>query len=284
MKTTVLRLICLLSAISPMVAVSQTNIKSAFDEIINCPEVELTERHSLDKDPDTKEKTGQYDIYNFVLPAEKKSLIKNVYRAFDKDIPLSYSVKSGKARNEVGNIYLAVADASSSVYIDEPECDYMYALFLPDESEDPDGKYRYAYAINYQEKEGKIIGKLVVTYATTLKYRQQAMQEKQDILSNKNKVIVSKNGVVEVFTDGAGDSWFGYLMRYLNSMEKAHQRSRISIATKAYQHITDVNKYPNVTEQDKNAAREVLKAMISKPQYSDSVLNALLRNCLNAIN
>ena len=106
MKTKPLRLICLILAVIPMTAMAQSNIKAAFDAIIKNSEAQVSVSHSFEKDTKTGVKKGQADIYEFVLPANKMSLIKKALAAFDKDIPLAYAVKSGKNTGTAPLIYL----------------------------------------------------------------------------------------------------------------------------------------------------------------------------------
>ena len=146
MKTTLVRLISLMLVIMPMAAVAQTNVKSAFDAIIKCKDAKITEFHNLDKDPLTGVKAGQCDIYDFVLPANKLNLVKNVISAFGKDNQEAYSINSGVASAKDREMILAVGDATGSgVRVNDPEREYIYALFLPSKAEDPDGIHRYAY-------------------------------------------------------------------------------------------------------------------------------------------
>ena len=277
MKTSLFRLLAILLALMPIGVVAQTNIQSAFDAIIKCPDAQITERHTLDKDPVTLMKTGQADIYRFVLPAGKAKLIKNVVSAFEKDSQTAYSYSRGKATKNQPPIQLAVGDATASgVNIIEPDCEYIYALFLPSQSEDPDGKYRYAYAVTYKEDDGEITGRLVVTYATTLKYRQQAeMQRQNDVLRNFS------NGAYVI--QAPAEPWFDTLMSYFQAMSSANSQTRIALASKAYKVIRDTSDYPEVTKADKDAVREILKAMISDKKYSETVLNRLLNQCLTEI-
>lgn len=197
MKTITRRLLCLLLSFSPLMAMAQSNIKSAFNAIIKCPQAQITESRSLDKDPVTKVKTGQCDIYNFVLPIDKMNLIDKAIAAFDKDSPSSYGIKKGRATKSDAQISLAVGDASyNSVYINEPGYEYSYMLFLAPKSEDADGKYRYAYAMNYKETGKSILGKLVVTYATTLTYRQSLEKTANAEKLNYQRVVTLPSGAV----------------------------------------------------------------------------------------
>lgn len=278
MKTSLIRLLGLMLAAIPMMAAAQNNIKSAFDAIIKCPEAQITESHTLEKDPNSGVKAGQSDVYRFVLPADKISLLKKVVSAFDKDADMAYSVNHGKIVDTERDIVLAVGDATGDgVYISSPGCEYIYSLFLAPVSEDPDGRYRYAYGMNYKEEGGKLVGKLVVTYATTLKYRQKAEQERQ------YKVLRSFSNGTTVFssnTPSSQQSWFDMLMSYFQSMTSANSQTRIALASNAYKVIRDTSKYPEVTDADKDTIREILEGMISDKNYSETVLNRLLNQCL----
>ena len=283
MKKSVFRLICLMIAALPAAATAQTNIKSAFDAIIKCKDAQIVESHTLEKDPGTNVKIGQSDVYRFTLPANKDGLVKAVTAAFEKDSEAAYSINRGKSVNTERDIVLMVGnDEENGVHINNPDCEYIYALFLPPKSEDRTGNYRYAYAMNCKEKDGKLVGKLVVTYATTLKYRQEQEQQR------KLRILKSFDQESSVF-DGFDtqpleqQTWFEMLMSYIQPMTQANTQTRIALASKAYRHISELPDYPEVTEQDKNAAREILKGMISEPKYSETVLNRLLNQCLVAI-
>ncbi|MDE7346914.1 MAG: hypothetical protein K2N48_09295 [Muribaculaceae bacterium] len=283
MKTTVFRLIFIMALFAPVTVASQTNIKSAFDAIIKYPKAEITESHSLQKDRETNQRLGQDDIYTFILPADRFDLVKNVMAAFDKDMASAYGVKKGKNTGNEIKIRLYSSQSTPEmmyvISIDDPGCDYIYQLFAPSKSEDPDGIHRYAYGFNYKEEDGKIKGKIVINYATTAEYRQQVQQEAE---REKNLRWLAdmgeiKNGTSESVSQ---DSWFDMLMSYFQSMPDATSKTRIALATKAFKVIRDTSKYPEVTPADKDAIREILKVMVSDINYSESVLNKLLNQCL----
>lgn len=272
MKTSLLRLLSLLIVLAPFTLGAQNNIKSAFDAIINNSAATVTERHTLEKDPDTNVKTGQCDIYSFELPSSKAKLIKNVVDAFEKDSQKAYTLNRGTGMNSESRIELAIGDATGrGVYVNEPGFNYVYSLFLAPKSEDPEGKYRYAYAFNYVESKGKYYGSIAITYATTLKYRQQlAFNQQAEAYQNMSGALVMT----------AQQSWFDKLMSYFQSMSSANSQTRISLATRAFNVIKDTSKYNDVTQADKNAIREILKAMIAEKKYSETILNRLLNQCL----
>lgn len=275
MKTSATRLLCLILSAMPLLATAQSNIQSAFNALIKSPDIQISESHVLEKDPDSDKKTSQSDVYNFVLSAGQFKLIKNIINAIEKDRQHAYGLYSGRITPSDQDIVLAVGDGNNGgVSLTDLGGDYSYAIFLAPKSEDPEGIYRYAYGISYKKskKNDNIIGKLVVTYATTLKYRQQiAAEQKQDqwkIFNQMNKELSEQ------------DSWFDMLMSYFQGMSEATPKTRIALAAKAFKVIRDTSKYPEVTTADKNAIREILKVMVSDSKYSESVLNKLLNQCL----
>lgn len=282
MKKTVFRLMCLFLAAMPMAATAQTNIAKAFDAIIKCKDAKIEASHIMEKDPETFVKSGQSDVYRFTLPAKKISMIDDVLKAFDKDGGVAYSLNSGSTAGTDRRIVLAVGDGSGSgVEVTWQDHDYIYALFLPPKSEDATGNYRYAYAMTYAERGDSLTGQLAVTYATTLKYRQQKEADRQwKVLSG----FSNDNATVFVTDDNdTQQDWFSIFMSYIQPMTQANSQTRIALATKVYRHIRDIKQYPEVTVQDKDAAREILKTMISEKKYSDQVLNKLLQQCISAI-
>ena len=277
MKTSTTWLLCLILSAIPMMANAQTNIQSAFNALIKNPDVQITESHVLEKDPDTEKKISQSDIYNFVLPVEQFKLIKNIVKAIEKDSPQAYGLYSGRIQPSDQEIVLAVGDGNNGgVSLTDLGGEYSYAVFLAPKSEDPEGIYRYAYGISYKESNvSKIVGKIVVTYATTLKHRQQVAVEQQQALAERQWGMVTN-----IDNENSVHGWFDKLMSYFQSMANANPRTRIALATKAFKMIRDTSKYPEVTTADKNAIREILKVMISDKKYSEGVLNKLLNQCL----
>lgn len=276
MKTSLKRLISLMCVITPIIATAQNNIKSAFDAIINCPEAQITESHNLDKNPSTQVKIGQSDVYRFTLPADKINLVKNVVSAINKDSKMAYSINSGKSVKKDAQIHIAIGDGNDEgVYINEPDNEYIYALFLAPKSEDPEGIYRYAYGMNYREADGVISGKLIVTYAMTLQHRQELRKARNhQILNNYSLTTLPSSNQ---------KTWLEMMMTYFQSMSQGSTQTRIALATKAYNLIQDIEKYPEVTDADKNTVREILKGMISDKKYSETILNKILNQCLTNI-
>lgn len=273
MKKTAIRLICLLAVISPTIAAAQSNIKSAFDAIINCKDAEVSEHHYSEKDPKTKLKSGQDDVYKFVLPASKKNLVKNVLDAFVKDENEAYVVKRGTNNGKDSQVSLFSGEGAGSIVIDEPGTEYIYELFAPSKSEDPKGIHRYAYGFNYKEEDGVIKGKIVINYATTSEYRQQAERQLQLAwLTDMDKA--NKNDK----DDDEQQSWFEQIMACINGLKSANEKTRIALATKAYKLVGNMADY-DVSTQDKNTIKKMFEITLSNPAYSDPILYELLKQC-----
>lgn len=272
MKTMVFRFICLLVMLVPLAAASQTNIKSAFDAILKCPKAEIEESHGLDKDRETNIKLAEYDSYIFVIPSGKSGLVKNVLAAFGQDKDKAYYVKTGKNKSAQSTIQLYTGD-NNAIPIDDLGYEYIYELFAPSKSEDPDGTHRYAYGFNYKEEDGNIKGRIVISYATTSEYRQQEQRARDlEYIAEMGKA----NGTSAMLTNGR--SWFEEMMLCLTAMSNASAKSRIALATKAYNLVRDLGKFPDVPVQDKQTIVNILK--LTMKDIGDPIPAELLRQCL----
>ena len=278
MNNTIIGLVSLMLTFIPLTAGAQNSIKSAFDAILKCPEANITENSSLEKDPSTGKKIGQCVVYSFELPVSKENLIENVYSAFENDADKAYSCSRGNYKNVNKEINLAIGDGSKSLLLTYPhDCEFVTSMFLAPQSEDPDGIYRYVYAMAYKEEDGKFVGRLIITYAMTLKHRQQLEQKRQnEVIRNWSNGSNDNNG-------NAQKTWFDQIMSYLQVMSSSSQETRIALASKIYKVIRDTPKYSDVKDVDKETVREILKGMIEDVKYSDTVLNTLLNRCLVSI-
>ena len=176
----------------PSTLMAQQNIQKAFDALLNENIKEIKTQHTLERDPETGRKKAQMDIYDFeVANPTGISRIKDIQRAFDKDKEDAYELRSG---DHAGNDYhrLAVGDGKSySVAVGRIKgSNYIYALFL--DKDDPEKIYRYAYALEWVEKDKKTQVRLAITYATTLQYRNGRKQVKTFIV-NGQEVRVDGN-------------------------------------------------------------------------------------------
>ena len=191
MKSRSLILTAMLTAL-PSVLLAQQNIQKAFDALLNENIVEIKTQHTLERDPETGKKKAQMDIYDFEIANPTGiSRVRDIQRAFDKDKEDAYELRSG---DHAGNDYhrLAVGDGKSySVAVGRIKgSNYIYALFL--DKDDPEKIYRYAYALEWVEKDKKTQVRLAITYATTLQYRNGRKQVKTFIV-NGQEVRVDGN-------------------------------------------------------------------------------------------
>jgi hypothetical protein len=202
MKSKSLILTAMLTAL-PSVLLAQQNIQKAFDALLNENIVEIKTQHTLERDPETGKKKAQMDIYDFEIANPTGiSRIKDIQRAFDKDKEAAYELRSG---DHAGNNYptLAVGDGrSQAVAVGRIKgSNYIYACFL--DKDDPEKSYRYAYALEWVEKDKKTQVRLAVTYATTLQYRNNKRQTRTFIV-NGEKVRVDGNSFSNSFSLGNG--------------------------------------------------------------------------------
>ena len=182
MKSKSLILTAMLTAL-PSVLLAQQNIQKAFDALLNENIVEIKTQHTLERDPETGKKKAQMDIYDFEIANPTGiSRIKDIQRAFDKDKETAYELRSGDHAGIKGS-------------------NYIYACFL--DKDDPEKSYRYAYALEWVEKDKKTQVRLAVTYATTLQYRNNKRQTRTFIV-NGEKVRVDGNSFSNSFSLGNG--------------------------------------------------------------------------------
>ena len=185
MKTKNIILAALLTAM-PAAMTAQENIQKAFEALLNDKIVETKTQHSLERDPETGQKSAQADVYDFVVTnASALSRIKDIERAFDKDKNAAYQIRSGNGNAGRNHVSLAVGNNSSqSVAIGSMKgSNYIYACFL--DPDDAEKKYRYAYAIEWLEKGQKTQVRLVITYATTQKYREKNSTRRRIIINGQ---------------------------------------------------------------------------------------------------
>lgn len=185
MKTKNIILAALLTAM-PAAMTAQENIQKAFNALLNDKIVETKTQHSLERDPETGQKSAQADVYDFVVTnASALSRIKDIEKAFDKDKNAAYQIRSGNGNAGRNNVSLAVGNNSSqSVSIGSMKgSNYIYACFL--DPDDAEKKYRYAYAMEWLEKGQKTQVRLAITYATTQKYREKNSTRRRIIINGQ---------------------------------------------------------------------------------------------------
>ena len=185
--------------LSATAANAQQHVQKAFEALLNENRTEIKTQHSLEKDPETDKKVGEMDVYDFELPSptsKQQQLVKDVERAFEKDKEEAYTLSTG---NYGDNVSLAVGDGKNvGVGLGNIKGSrYIYACFL--DKDDPEKKYRNAYAMEWVEKEKKITVRLVKTYATTMQYRSKAKKTRKIIINGKE---IRMDGKSISFDDG----------------------------------------------------------------------------------
>ena len=190
----------------PSTIMAQQNIKKAFDALLNEKITENRASHVLDRDPETGRMTAMADVYDFTI-SSKSALerLDDVRKAFEIDKKDAYSVNSGirEKGGEDGelesfaslfenigfpSVSLFVGDGKhSSVSIGTMKgSDYIYACFA--DKDDPEHRYRYAYALEWVEKAKKTKVRLAVTYALRPEARDSSYGKKK---SKVSRIIVN---------------------------------------------------------------------------------------------
>ena len=259
----------------PSSLMAQENIEKTFEALLNEKNVEIKTQHSLERDPETGKKTAQADVYDFEVSSPTGlSRIKAVQKAFEKDKEAAYQYRTV---SHPGSDYmsLAVGDGKSqSVAIGKIKgSDYIYACFL--DKDDPEKKYRYAYAMEWLEKDKKTQVRLAITYATTQKYRQSG-KNIRSVIVNGNEINVDGNsfsfgsglpfdmnsvfGVDSVFLNRemSSESWLSKFNTYKNLFLKNPDGAAASYyATQIYGLCKNVDKMDEV--EKKLVKSEILK-------------------------
>lgn len=229
----------------PLALQAQENIKKAFDVLINDNSADVSTTHKLNRDPQTGKKEGQLDVYEFTIPVTQKQLVKNIERSFEKDQNQAYSINSGSpGKSDYAYESIAVGGSSSYMFGEIKGSRFIYALFL--DPMDKEKIYRYAYAMEWKEGQSKIQGKLVVTYATTLKYRNQ--QNKRNTLNS----LKIPSGVNSINIDGKGldfsmdqigrgaHVWLGGFQLFKKWFLASEGERKNAVALQIYEHCKDV--------------------------------------------
>ena len=190
----------------PSTIMAQQNIKKAFDALLNEKITENRASHVLDRDPETGRMTAMADVYDFTI-SSKSALerLDDVRKAFEIDKKDAYSVNSGirEKGGEDGelesfaSLFENIGFPSVSLFVGDGKhssvslgtmkgSDYIYACFA--DKDDPDHRYRYAYALEWVEKAKKTKVRLAVTYALRPEARDSSYGKKK---SKVSRIIVN---------------------------------------------------------------------------------------------
>lgn len=274
MKKLIVTFLAIMAMAIPWQASAQTNVKKAFDKLLNSSDVEMKkENHQMSKNPQTGKKESMFATYYFSLPESKEKLLKDVLAAFRADDDEAYTMQSGVAGKEDPPIHLAAGEGPEyNVRINYEGYHYTYACYLAPASEDPAGNHRYAYGVYWKKGKGdKIDGGLVITYATTLKYRQEKAKSQNDqALQSMVKSQSSQDN---------SDVWFQQFMNYVYAFDEADDDVKMPLATRIYQCAKQMP--DNVSEEDRRLANNILSDMIESKKYSANTLKLL--NAANEI-
>ena len=266
-------MVAMMLMLSATAANAQQHVQKAFEALLNENIVETKTQHSLEKHPDTGKNTAQADVYYFVL-TDPSALcyVKYIQKAFEKDKEAAYQYRTV---SHPGSDYmsLAVGDGKSqSVAIGKIKgSNYIYACFL--DKDDPEKKYRYAYALEWLEKDNKTQVRLAITYATTQEYRKKHSKIKK-IIVNGNEISLDGNGISfdkgfpfdsmfssdSIFISGekSSETWLSEFNTYKNLfLKKSNGTAASHYATYIYKLCK--NAKPLDDAERKIVAKEIMK-------------------------
>lgn len=240
----------------PSAVPAQQQIQQAFDALRNSNIKEISSRHSVEKDPDLGTMEGLEDTYDFELTDNRdKRLIDNIRKAFELDEAHAYSVSTGSNGNSEDFVSLAVGDSNKGgVAIGLiKDSKWIYACFL--DPNDTLRQHRYAYALEWAENGNKIRGRIVKTYATTLKFRQEKKQSRTITVNGNNFAFGS------FFSDAdtkPSETWLSEFNTYKNLfLKNPDGNAANSYATQIYRLCKDAKSLEDV---EKNiVATEIVK-------------------------
>ncbi|MBQ3699035.1 MAG: hypothetical protein II886_03905 [Prevotella sp.] len=234
----------------PSTIMAQQNIQKAFDALLNDKITENKTRHVLDRDPETGRMTAMADVYDLTISSSSAlERLNDIRKAFDKDKKNAYSVNSGIRQKDgedaetdsfsslfesmgLAPVTLFVGDGKhSSVSIGSMKgSDYIYACFA--DKDDPDKRYRYAYALEWVEKAKKTKVRLAVTYAL----RPESRDSKFKLKSIKiNGNALNLEGISDLINDN------------INGLNDINIDSLISTRTKSPESwLSEFNTYKNL--------------------------------------
>lgn len=253
----------LMAVLMPPMALAQQNIMKAWDRFKSNSHMTLIgEKHSIDKDPQTGQKTYHLEYWTFSVPKDGLRDIEAFAEAFDQDANKAYSVNKGTT-SKADEVQLAVGTDANNIgtaFVGSNKgSQYVYCLFL--DPEDPEGRYRYSYSLNWIMKGDSYEGTFLITYATTLKYRQSQGSQQLQYLTMYQPT----------------ESWFTQFMTLASTIDKVGPSSRKYTAGQMF----DLAKSAP-TEADKEAAIDVVNSLLPEIEnkLKDPVTAAILRNCI----
>lgn len=255
--------------LSATAANAQQHVQKAFEALLKEKYVEIKTQHSLEKDPETGNKEGEMDVYDFELPSptsKQQQLVKDVERAFEKDKEEAYSLNSSNYGN---NVSLAVGDGrTTGVGLGRIKGSrYIYACFL--DKDDPEKNHRYAYAMEWVENDKKITVRLAKTYAITMKYRTSRKSSRSIIVNGQEIDIPGMLGETLSLTASGSDglhsaSWLSQFNTARTLFQKNPDGTSANVwATKIYKLCKDAS---SLDEEEKSVVMKEIRKLRAKTE------------------
>ena len=217
----------------PSTIMAQQNIQKAFDALLSDKITETQTRHVLDRDPETGRMTALADVYDFTISSSSAlNRLKDVRKAFETDKKDAYSVNSGLREKGVGDVdtesfstlFESIGFAPVTLFVGDGKhqsvaignmngSEYIYACFA--DKDDPDNRYRYAYALEWVENAKKTKVRLAVTYALRPEARDGKVKK-----TNVSRVVINgKDVATGSYTSPTDDGTISLNRVFINGKE-----------------------------------------------------------------
>ncbi len=228
----------------PSTIMAQQNIKKAFDALLNEKITENKTRHVLEEDSETGRLKAMCDVYDFTISTSSAlERLKEARKAFDKDLKDAYSVNTALRdkdgddveKGSFASLFESIGFAPVTLYVGDGSqesvaigsmkgSEYIYACFA--DKDDPEHRYRYAYALEWVEKSKKTKVRLAVTYALRPEAR-----DKKGKKSNVSRVVINGKDIIND-SSTSGDGEGKVLNRvFINGKEIGADNDRISLGS-----------------------------------------------------
>lgn len=253
------KIFTLLAIMAPVMTLAQQNIMKAWHTFETISAVKITgERHAIERDPENGNKTYHFEYWNFSVPKDGLKYIEQFAKAFERDAEKAYSVNEGvTTKNDEIQLAVGTGSNTATAFVGAKKgSHYKYCLFL--DPDDAEGHRRYSYSLDWIESDGQYTGSFIITYATTLKYRQEMSQTNNSVFA-------------------PDISWFSRFMALASTIDRGSPTSRKYIAGQ----IFDLTKTAS-SQADKDTAIDVINSLLPNIENKDKdqVTATILRNCI----
>jgi len=260
----------------PLAATAQEHIEKAFSDFLKMKGVTYAESHSKDSDPETHVITGMMDSYTFKVDQWTPSVLDNIRKAIRQDSEAAYQenwVTDGENLRADVALRKIMFNAEDGINIGMNYPNYILICFVDKKQSD----YRYAYAVEWNEQEGK--GVLLKTYAPLLKKKTTKLQMFSiPELSSESFSLPDSFKWSYSYSTSNSSSWLSRFNIYKECYsEQTDEKVAFAFATKIYELCKDCSSLNEEERQMVTEQIEELKAQ-TKDKTALKLFNSALKN------